>query len=316
MYLQPGKSNLSSSNGGGQKDRVKKRVRLPNDKQVEIIGEPNSYKNSSGIIGYDPALVDNYQPRPNSIEVKRSYPNHQSYQYTQEPIYTPRILRSEQPPSPQRQIPSQQQMFQDPPPPPHQIIDAFALNPDQGQLTPTRRPNQPPPAPPPVTSVGLNDFSSQPTVNNRDSLPPPPPLPEVTTSNENGIFNHSSLSSPMHQNLMSQIHSQLGIRNSPANDSLPPPPPVPVTSNFLGARAPPPEHLAPSPPPPPPPPIETTSNGIPTATLTQTTPAVVPPPPPPPPPPPTALTNGVTTNGDVSDKKVKKLTVVNYIVKK
>lgn len=285
--------------------------------------------------------------RPNTIELGNSYgasampPPAPAFQYnpSQEPIYTPRILRSEQPSSPRHQP---QQMQNDPSGVPTAQTYQFNHQNDIGEQrhlqqqsggsaagTPTRRPNQPPPAPP--SPIRLTEGS------NRDSLPPPPPPPavselqslsfnssasqppppmpalsSVTTSPSK--MNSAHQSSPIRHQLTTVLNNRLSQNQTSESTAgasiadLPPPPPVPtVTGNHLEPRVPT-DFLPPSPPPPPPAGATSTGSTIPP-------PAPAPPPipttngfqgapapPPPPPPPPGALTNGNASNGEILRK--------------
>jgi len=205
----------------------------------------------------------------------------QSSRYSQEPIYTPRILRE---PGDSRnhsghgqhvQFDLSHQYIPDPGSPAESSPSRSA-----GGGTPQRRPSQPPPAPPPTAQgEGTPTRNLRANSAGRDNLPPPPPPPANEMS---GL----SLSGPLVADLSRVLAKQ---PNSPLHNSdpdcLPPPPPVP-------------DNLAPSPPPPP----------APAATAT----AAAPPPPPPPPPPPSEnglfKANGSLPNASSSPKKISTIT--------
>lgn len=290
--------------------------------------------------------------RPNTIELNNSYgasamplpaPAFQ-YNPTQEPIYTPRILRSEQPSSPRHDHHHQQQMPYDPSgrqPPVGQPYQFHQLHQndigDQQQQqqqqqtgsaagTPTRRPNQPPPAPPsPMRAAeGSNRDSLPPpppppvsemqglSFNSPASQPPPPPMPALPSVTTTGI-NSVQQSSPIRHQLTAALNSRFTQNQNFDSTAgagvvdLPPPPPVPATAgNHLGARVPT-EYLPPSPPPPPPADATSTGSAIPP-------PAPAPPPIPiangfqgaPAPPPPPPPPPGPLTNGISSNGDIFK----------
>merc|ERR1719315_916403 len=199
----------------------------------------------------------------------------QSSRYSQEPIYTPRILRE---PGDSRnhsghgqhvQFDLSHQYIPDPGSPAESSPSRSA-----GGGTPQRRPSQPPPAPPPTAQgEGTPTRNLRANSAGRDNLPPPPPPPANEMS---GL----SLSGPLVADLSRVLAKQ---PNSPLHNSdpdcLPPPPPVP-------------DNLAPSPPPPP-------------------APAAAPAPPPPPPPPSENglfKTNGSLPNASSSPKKISTIT--------
>jgi len=171
-----------------------------------------------------------------------------SQAYSQEPIYTPRILREPGDlPRPQTGQHVQFDMggVQYIPP----DLSPDASSPGKAGTPQRQRPSQPPPAPPPG---GSHQGTPTRSTGGRDSLPPPPPPPtnDATHPGMNGALS-ADLARVLNIAPSSPPHAQ----HEP--DLLPPPPPAP------------PESLAPSPPPPPP----------------QTSLAPAPPPPPPPPPP-------------------------------
>lgn len=127
-----------------------------------------------------------------------------------------------------------------------------------GPGTPTRRPSQPPPAPPMLGSGNGTPNASNagtPTrrsgANGRDNLPPPPPVPlesgpmspplpangPTMTTKLLRNNSHSRSGSPQLQpnvydqnaRVMAQLESEINNLNSQMND-LPPPPPIPQVS--------------------------------------------------------------------------------------
>jgi len=278
-------------------------------------------KNGFGPVpgGYDPSDLDRSGHRPNTIDIQggdgsgyyggydrggQGAPDLSATQrvvrfedtsrYTQEPIYTPRVLRDpERSPSHhersfeqrsvQFELPTQmspQQLQQHT----QHMQQMQQLRPDQQQLrpdqqlpespadsrsgTPQRRPSNPPPAPPPTSTPTRTGRAGS---SGRDSLPPPPPPPA------NEMAGLSINGSPV------VAHNT----SNGGDPDLPPPPPVPDT---LSPGRVPLAHMAPSPPPPPAPWAETSP--------TRAPPAPPAPPPPPPLPPPTM--NGIKANGDIN----------------
>ncbi|XP_053990344.1 actin-binding protein WASF3 isoform X1 [Hylaeus anthracinus] len=290
--------------GGGGGGRHKKRIRQPHntrERQRQLaVGHGEYIMPTQGVQYRAPhgipdesllgmVMTEPRPPRPNSIELRRSYPPEEQHLYSppssdhyragnyvaqgyEDSLYGSHYGTS------QGQAGSE--TYQSP----------------GGQSTPSRsgrsRPSQPPPAPPSNTSS-----NSTPTVasaNNtptrgrsmstsRDTLPPPPPPPGETMSpppmngsipshllNRNGSRSNSPLpshhSTPTPPNHSTQIGQD---ETDPAPQDLPPPPPTPDPT--------PPRPISP--------------------------PCNIPPPPPPPPPPPVA--NGPTpplplTNGDIA----------------
>lgn len=255
-YKQKHKPKSDAAAAGGK--RQNKRVRQPTntrEKQRQIAighGEtlmPNNviYRTPNSIINQqhqqqDVTTIysstdyyDGRPNRPNSIELRRSYPEGTDGYAPASPHY-------------------QQQMS-------YQMNDDSAYNSSmygQGQMespygpgTPSRggklRPSQPPPAPPSSGSGGTPSVSNANTPTRgrsmstgRDVLPPPPPIPEIPPPHQmpmanGGILRHPGRTSmnarndspqrhDMNNHVMAQLNSQ--INNININD-LPPPPPVP-----------------------------------------------------------------------------------------
>lgn len=180
--------------GGGQ--RHKKRVRTPHntrEKQRQIAlghGEtlmpnniiyrtPNSEDSAYNSMGG----YDGRPNRPNSIEIRRSYPAESVDGYA--PV-SPTYQQSTYPPT-------QQQIYDDAV---YNAQNMYAgngqgtMSPDYGPGTPSRgkaRPSQPPPAPPSAGGTPTGSNANTPTRSRsistgRNILPPPPPVPLETMS--------------------------------------------------------------------------------------------------------------------------------------
>lgn len=196
-------------------------------------------------------LNDPRPPRPNSIELRRSYQNEQI-----DGPYSPR-----QPASPNAQDYQQQQVYDDS----MYQQQMYGQGPmsseslyNQQSNTPTRtpankiRPNVPPPAPPSNSSTP--SASGTPTRGRsmsagREALPPPPPPPESVMSPPNGVPAHM-LARKESVSRSNSPHSHTATPEPPTND-LPPPPPVPRASppkSDSPINAPPPPPLPPPPP--------------------------------------------------------------------
>ncbi|CAG9812666.1 unnamed protein product [Phaedon cochleariae] len=238
---------------GGQVNRHKKRVRQPHstrERQKQIAREhgehimpqntiyrtPQQLQQQSQMQPHLPpedlAMIPHQQilprpPRPNSIEIRRSYQQEVTDGIPSSPTYD--------------ENPYQHGMYGQGP------LSSESL---YAGGTPTRggkiRPSQPPPAPP---SNNSTPSSNTPTRNRgasagRDNLPPPPPPPEATMSPppSNGILARVANDSP---------HSRTATPEP--SEHLPPPPPVKQAS--------PPPVVAAPPPPPPPPPMPAMPNG-------------------------------------------------------
>lgn len=208
---------------GGQRGH-KKRVRTPHntrEKQRQIAighGEtlmPNNiiYRTPNSVhteeSGYSSmGVYDTRPPRPNSIELRRSYPEQvDGYGPTSPPqagYYPPTTTYQGLTAQQQQQLQQQQQQQQ------QQLYDEAIYNPQslygqsggQGPMsseslyapgTPSRtkpRPSQPPPAPPSSGSGGATPNTSNANTptrgrsmsTGRDNLPPPPPIPDGMTS--------------------------------------------------------------------------------------------------------------------------------------
>ncbi|CAG5095394.1 Similar to WASF3: Wiskott-Aldrich syndrome protein family member 3 (Homo sapiens) [Cotesia congregata] len=248
-----------NSGGGG---RHKKRVRQPHntrERQRQLaVGHGEYIMPTQGVQYRTPhnipdesllgmVMTEPRPPRPNSIELRRSYPpDEQHFSH-----YAP---GQGQPGS---------EAYQSP-----------------GPGTPSRggrsRPSQPPPAPP--SNASSNSTPTVASANNtptrgrsmstgRDTLPPPPPPPGEVMSpppingtipahllNRNGSRSNSPL--PSHQSTPTPPNHTLpaGIDEpDPAPQDLPPPPPTPDPAPSRPIS--PPCNIPPPPPPPPPPPV-------------------------------------------------------------
>ncbi|XP_051858034.1 actin-binding protein WASF3 isoform X3 [Drosophila sulfurigaster albostrigata] len=207
--------------GGGPNNRHKKRVRTPHntrEKQRQIAlghGEtlmpnnviyrtPNAMPNEEGGYG-NMGIYDTRPPRPNSIELRRSYPSEQIDGTGYEQL-TPHAAVNQYAATygtngmtaPQQIHLQQQQMYdatlyhQS-----HGIYGqsgqgALSPEPIYGPGTPSRtkpRPSQPPPAPPSNGSGGGTPTASNANTptrgrsmsTSRDALPPPPPVPDAVS---------------------------------------------------------------------------------------------------------------------------------------
>lgn len=294
-------------------NRHKKRVRQPHNtaerqrQKVQMEGEyimdtrtvhfnlppeTNGYGAVPG--GYQPDLEARHLHRPNSIEingggwagpppgrgptVRFADEEPHASRYSQEPIYTPRILRE---PGEASQRSQQQHVSETErrnvfaedskvqfdlgqhgqhymaEPAASLVVSAASpmrVGPGTGAGTPQRRPSQPPPAPPPLSSEAGPGSPSRAGAA-RDSLPPPPPPPatEMATINLNGT------ASSLMAELTGRVQQQIVGGEA---DTLPPPPPAPSPPPPPVPEAPPPSSSSapiPPPPPPPPPPVE---NGL------------------------------------------------------
>ena len=277
-------------------NRHKKRVRQPHNtaerqrQKVQMEGEyimdtrtvhfnlpPDTNGFSSVPGGYQPDL-DPRDPRhvhrPNSIEingggwagpppgraptVRFADEEPHAARYSQEPIYTPRILREPGEASQRNHQPHVQfdlasavavghhYLPEAAPPAPASAASPVRIAASPAG-TPQRRPSQPPPAPPPLTGEAGPGTPSR-AGGARDSLPPPPPPP----ANEMAAITINGTNSLMAE-LTGRVQQQQQSGGS-EGDLLPPPPPAPSPPPPPVPLAPPPSSGAPIPPPPPPPP--------------------------------------------------------------
>ncbi|XP_014482857.1 PREDICTED: wiskott-Aldrich syndrome protein family member 3 isoform X1 [Dinoponera quadriceps] len=284
--------------GGGGGGRHKKRVRQPHntrERQRQLAVGHGEYIMPTQGIQYraphnvpDDALLgmvmaEPRPPRPNSIELQRSYPPEGQHLYSPPSSdhyratnyvaqgYDENLYGSHYAPG---QVPAGSETYQSP----------------GGQSTPSRggrsRPSQPPPAPP--SNASSNSTPTVASANNtptrgrsmstgRDTLPPPPPPPGETMSppsmngsipshllNRNGSRSDSPLPSRRSTPTPPNHSGQLGTdETDPAPQDLPPPPPTPDPTPPRPIS--PPCNIPPPPPPPPPPPV---ANGPVVAPLT------------------------------------------------
>ena len=257
-YKQKHKPKAESTSIGGQK-RQNKRVRQPTntrEKQRQIaIGHGETLMPQNVIYRTPNAIMTNQNEipvysstdyydgrpnRPNSIELRRSYPSENpadghyapaSPHYQQQNSYQDDNYNSS--------MYGQQQQAESP----------------YGPGTPSRggkiRPTVPPPAPPSSGSGGGTPNASNANTptrgrsmsTGRDVLPPPPPIPELSPphmpQSNGGILRHPGRTSmgmqrgdspqraaqhDLNNHVMTQLNSQ--INNININD-LPPPPPIP-----------------------------------------------------------------------------------------
>lgn len=248
MMHDKGKKPHRPRNEGGQGGRHKKRVRQPHntrERQRQIAVGHGEYIMPQAV-SYDAPMqqqfeenvvVDRRPPRPNSIELRRSY-QHEVPDGLQSPMY------------PYEENPYRQGLYN------------TASNNEQycQSGTPTRggktRPSQPPPAPPSntPTPTANTPTKSRNISAGRDALPPPPPPPETAMSPPNGIVAHR-ISRQQTNSRSNSPHSHQHTPE-PSQHDLPPPPPIPKQAS-------PPKQTSPilAPPPPPPPPMPLVTNG-------------------------------------------------------
>jgi len=302
----------------------------PSDfEQTTPRNQQQGYFDNSGF-GHAPGTADGGSPAPPPPQHHVRF-EPASRVYTQEPIYTPRILRE--------QAPGQDPMYgtynpQQPPPPPppaHQhsstppqhysaIAAAAAAAAAENSFNSS---GMPPMATPesPTDSVRSNGANGG-TPQRRPSNPPPEPPPTSMNStptrgsasfgfggqpaniSRGGSSTRDSLPPPppppasemSSLSLNGSLTTQhlISVSPTPPEPDLPPPPPVPTTTqaDSLTPSRVPPAHMAPSPPPPPEPTPAVSSAPPPPA------------PPPPPPPPPMIGLSAVTTNGVKEDLKI------------
>lgn len=285
--------------GSGQKN--KKRVRTPHntrEKQVLIAlghGEtlmPNNviYRTPNSIMSsedsaYNTGMSGHYEtrpPRPNSIELRRSYPAEAVDGGGYVPV-SPHYQQSTYPPTYDDNMYNSQNLYGSGQAPSSENIYSPG--------TPSRtksRPSQPPPAPPSSGSGGATPNASNANTptrgrsmsTGRDALPPPPPVPEGLMSpphSMNGGVVAAKLLARSHSTsragspqlgpggqqhdpnalVMAQLNNQINNLNNiniqmtqmNSLSDLPPPPPIP---DHLSPKQSPP-NVAPPPPPPPPP---------------------------------------------------------------
>ncbi|XP_044010093.1 wiskott-Aldrich syndrome protein family member 3 isoform X2 [Aphidius gifuensis] len=264
--------NDGGSGGGG--GRHKKRVRQPHntrERQRQIAVGHGEYIMPTQNVQYRASnnmpeesllgmvMTDPRPPRPNSIEIRRSYPEEQH-------IYSPPIGNDHYRPNYAQQGYDDGSIYSSHYAPGQSAAGSETYQ-SPGGGTPSRnnrRPAQPPPAPP--SNASSNSTPTISSANNtptrgrsmstgRDTLPPPPPPPGETMSPPamNGtipvnFINHngSRSSSPLPTHTMT-----IGIDEpDPAPQDLPPPPPTP---DPVPRPESPPCNIPPPPPPPPPP---------------------------------------------------------------
>ena len=270
-------------------NRHKKRVRQPHNtaerqrQKVQMEGEyimdtrtvhfnlpPDTNGFSSVPGGYQPDL-DPRDPRhvhrPNSIEingggwagpppgraptVRFADEEPHAARYSQEPIYTPRILREPGEASQRNHQPHVQfdlasavavghhYLPEAAPPAPASAASPVRIAASPAG-TPQRRPSQPPPAPPPLTGEAGPGTPSR-AGGARDSLPPPPPPP----ANEMAAITINGTNSLMAE-LTGRVQQQQQQSGGSEGDILPPPPPAPSPPPPPVPLAPPPSSSAPT----------------------------------------------------------------------
>ncbi|XP_066993554.1 actin-binding protein WASF3 [Anabrus simplex] len=324
----------------GSGGRHKKRVRQPHNTRERqrqlavghgeyIMPQNVHYRTPQPVQHPDEALLtmgmtmgEPRPPRPNSIELRRSYPeevNSVIYSSSNSGMYSPRHNQAQSPtethykanyPMGYDESIYQQHYAQGQPVPSENYPTPNNVTPSRGSRASSVRPSQPPPAPPSTN----NSSNSTPTVSSatntptrgrsmsagRETLPPPPPPPvETVTSPPNGpLPPHLLAGSRNGSRSASPLPAQSARSTPEPRSDLPPPPPSPDQQQQ------PPPPAAPSPPPP----------------LRPPSPCNIPPPPPPPPLPPAALPNGPLppstpapptspplVNGDVGKSPIKQI---------
>ncbi|XP_075233469.1 wiskott-Aldrich syndrome protein family member 3 SCAR isoform X2 [Lycorma delicatula] len=244
--------------GGG---RHKKRVRQPHntrERQRQIAVGHGEYIMPQSIAYRTPqvyntteeqlmgAVMNDGRPsRPNSIELRRSYPEQVDGIYSPRNVHSPTEMhyRANYPLGYDDAIYSNQQGYSV-----QGSVTYTSPNgtPSRGSRASSQRPSQPPPAPP----SNNNSNTSTPTVSSatntptrgrsmsagRETLPPPPPPPVETPP--------PPLTSP-------PASQTTPPRNSVTPEPLPPPPPIPEPPRPSSPI----NNIPPPPPPPPPPPL-------------------------------------------------------------
>ncbi|XP_030764327.1 wiskott-Aldrich syndrome protein family member 2 [Sitophilus oryzae] len=283
-----GRSSADGAQGG---PRHKKRVRAPQntrERQKQIAREHGEYimpqqntiyrtphqipQQYQEVDGYIPNQ-DQRPPRPNSIEIRRSYQRDVEHI---DGLHSPTL---------------------------YQIYGQGPLSSESLYAggTPTRsksRPSQPPPAPPSNQGTPTSGTPTRGRIpsSGRDQLPPPPPPPEPTSPPPNGLPPHM-LQHRMSESPHRSSTPELPLSPPPINHNqdLPPPPPAPTQQTLIQTKqASPPKQLA---------------GGLNSSQVNQSagvaSPPAAPAAPPPPPPPPMPTTNihappaGPMVNGDL-----------------
>lgn len=276
MHDKGKKPHRPRTEGGG--GRHKKRVRQPHntrERQRQIAvghGEyimpqttpayrtPQTYHQIPAEDSMLGVVMNEGRPsRPNSIELRRSYPEQVDSVYSPRHVHSPtEMLYRDNYAINEEVVYGQQQNMSSHYAPGLNLDSTYTSpsgTPSRGSRASSQRPTQPPPAPP----SNNNSSTSTPTVSSanntptrgrsmstgRETLPPPPPPPVETPV---------ATSPPTAQ--------QTPPRSSVTPEPLPPPPPIPD----LPRSASPPCNIPPPPPPPPPLPIAngpTTQNSTP-----------------------------------------------------
>lgn len=264
--------------GAGNGQRHKKRVRTPHntrEKQRQIAlghGEtlmPNNviYRTPNSVMSSEDSAYnsmgghyDTRPPRPDSIELRRSYPHEAVDGHGYVPVST------------HYQSGYSQQIYEESI---YNSQNLYGAPNGQGPMspesmyapgTPSRgkpRPSQPPPAPPSgntPTASNANTPTRNRSMSNRDVLPPPPPVPmEVMASPPTQQMHHTNGTSAVAAKLLARSHStsrsgspqlnhnmqdqnalvmaqlnnqinnlnNLNIQMTQQMNDLPPPPPIP-----------------------------------------------------------------------------------------
>ncbi|KAJ4433681.1 actin-binding protein WASF3 isoform X2 [Periplaneta americana] len=337
MHDRGKKPHRPRNEGGG--GRHKKRVRQPHNTRERqrqlavghgeyIMPQNIHYRTPQPVQQPDEALLtvgigvsEPRPPRPNSIELRRSYPDQVDSVYSgNSGVYSPRHTQSPTESHYRANYPVgyeesiyQQHYAQGQPvagesyPTPNNHTPSRS----NGSRSTSQRPSQPPPAPPSTN----NSSNSTPTVSSttntptrgrsmstgRETLPPPPPPPVETVGSPPGM--NGPL--PSHLRARSRSGSRSGSPLPVSTHSTPTPPSnhnTPHSQSLSRDNTPEPQQQQQQqaqpdlPPPPPTPEQQQTAPSPPPPLMVQqrptSPPCNIPPPPPPPPPPPMTLPNG------------------------
>jgi len=335
MHDRGKKPHRPRNEGGG--GRHKKRVRQPHntrERQRQLaVGhgeyimpqnvhyrtpqQPDETLLTMGMVMSDPR-----PPRPNSIELRRSYPDQVEMVYSgNSGVYSPRHTQSPTESHYRSTYPVgyEESLYQQHYAQGQSVAGESYPTPNNhtpsrsnGTRATTQRPSQPPPAPPSTN----NSSNSTPTVSSatntptrgrsmsagRETLPPPPPPPVETVGSPPGM--NGPL--PSHLRSRSRSGSRSGSPLPVSTHSTPTPPSnhnTPHSHSLSRDNTPEPQQLPQTELPPPPPTPEqqqqqqqqtVPSPPAPLSAQQRPTspPCNIPPPPPPPPPPPMTLPNG------------------------
>lgn len=276
-----------AADGAQGGNRHKKRVRQPHntrERQKQIAREHGEYIMPQNTIYRTPQQLNQYQPevdgyipnqerppRPNSIEIRRSY---QREQELPDGLSSPSLYQNN----------SQMMQYDDNNPYQHGMYGQGPLSSESLYAggTPTRsksRPSVPPPAPPSNQGTPTTGTPTRLriTSSGREQLPPPPPPPEPGSPPPNGLPPHMRISESPHH---SDISTPEPTLSPPANhiQDLPPPPPIPNEQHQIKQISPPKQIVSATNP-------HVSGPNQPSGMISPPAAPVAPPPPPPPPMP-------------------------------